>query len=530
MSKNHTTANQYWTRRETLRYAAATALGLSAGIPLLGGCSIGSQAPAANGGQPPAQPTGTLRVAHLGDPTSLDPSIAGNAVSLPIVSHNIYESLLGFNGDTSELVGVLAERWESSPDGRQWTFYLKDGVTFHDGAPLTSSAVKKTFQYYSRSGAQWAVLLPPNATYDDSDPRVIRISSPASFPDLGRNATLIRMISPNLVDRGPEAVNKTPTGTGPFRFESYTTAKSIVLTANRQYRGPGPYLEGLQFQIIPDASARVAALRSGSVDLVYNVPPSDAAALKTASNLAVTEKPLWRVGQLIIFTKHQPVDNLALRRAIAHAIDKEAIVNSILRGVGRRQDNILPEGIYGYRQPATQYPYDLDKARQFLAQSGLPSPVEIEAVWSPELGENIGRVEQAISGMLSQIGVTMKATQIPFAEVTKVIVDPKTKPYHAVAGELGWLTGGPLFFATKYFQRTSEFDAMNDLNTRMLSTPDGPERLQLMADLQELFAQQLPAIPLYNSIQVDAYSNAVQGYSAPKDGFQPRFGQVYLSQ
>ncbi|GAB3588595.1 ABC transporter substrate-binding protein [Amycolatopsis endophytica] len=529
MSKDPNTTF-YWTRRETLRFAAATALGLSAGVPVLAGCSVGSQGSATNAGPPPSQPTGTLRVAHLGDPTSLDPSLAGNAVSLPIISHNVYESLLGFDGDTSNLVGVLAERWESSPDAREWTFHLREGITFHDGAPLTSSAVKKTFQYYKRSGTQWGVLLPPNATFDDTNPRVIRVSSPDSFPDMGRNATLIRMISPNLVDQGPDAVNKTPTGTGPFRFESYTTAKSLVLSANRQFRGPGPYLERLQFQIIPDASARVAALRSGSVDLVFNVAPSDAGTLKSAGNLAVTEKPLWRVGQLILFSNHRPVDNVVLRRALAHGIDKEAIIKSILRGVGKRQDNVLPEGVYGYQQPATQYPYDPNKARELLAQSGLTTPVELEAVWSPELGENIGRVEQAISGMLSEIGVNLKATQIPFAEVTKVIVDPQQKPYHAVAGELGWLTGGPLFFATKYFQRTSEFAAMNDLNNKMLTTPDGPERLRLLAEIQELFAQQLPVIPLYNSVQVDGHSTSVQGYSSPKDGFQPNFGQVYLSQ
>ncbi|WP_084022689.1 ABC transporter substrate-binding protein [Amycolatopsis thermoflava] len=518
-------------RREALRWGIGAGAGLVVGLPVLSGCSIGSQQSSGGGqGSPPATPTGVLRVGHPADPSSLDPSVAFDGATLSVLSNHVYEGLLRFKQGTSDVEGLLAESYESSPDAREWTFRLREGVKFHDGEVLNSTAVRKTFEYYSREDAGLSLLIPADAVFDDSDPAVFRVKSPKPAPDMARNATLVGIISPKLVAQGVDVVKATAVGTGPFRFVSYTAAKSIVLTANPDYRGPGPYVQEVQFLIIPDASARASALRSGSIDLVAKVAPADAVALRSDRNLVVQEAPTWSQSEVIFFLKSPVSDNLKVRQAVAHAIDKAALIKSIQNGVGTPAESVLPPGVYGYHAPATKYSYDLGKAQQIIAECGLSSPVQAEIIWAPELGASLDKMAFAISGMVKKIGVELKVTQKPIGEIAKQIMDTTLqKPYQSVMGDMGWLNGAPLFLTTGYFETVSGFEELKPLKEKMVSTPDGPERLQVIADMQELFARQLPMIPLYTVTEIDVHRSAVQGYSVPRDGFLPRLGEVYLS-
>jgi peptide/nickel transport system substrate-binding protein len=393
--------------------------------------------------------------------------------------------------------------------------------------------VKASCQYYTGGASPWASLLPKNATYDDSDPQALKIKSDTALPDLGRNATSLVVISPKLIAAGADAVNKTPTGTGPFKFVSYTTAKSVVVAANTGYRGPGPYLEGIEFQIIPDASTRASALRSGAVDLVRRMSTTDVAPLRTSQQFKVTEKPVSITTYLWLFQKYAPTDNTKIRQAIAYGIDRQAIVKSIFGGdAARAIDSVLPPDLYGYKSPATQYKHDPNRAKQLVHDSGLPTPVAMECVWATETGGSHGRVLEAISGELKQIGIDLKVTNKPVTDMLKNMSATYQRATNGFITDVGWgFTGGPLIFSLDLFSVTDQIDdpKFTNLQSSALTTPDGPRRLQMFADLQEYLAEQVPVVPLYEEVAIDAFKSSVQGYTTPGDGVRPEYGPVYLS-
>ncbi|UIJ60418.1 ABC transporter substrate-binding protein [Amycolatopsis acidiphila] len=510
-------------RRSLLRVGAMAGAGLALGATGLTACGTGAGPSGGAAARPPAKPTGVLRVAAL-EPDNLDPALSSGS-GIVLIGNNVYEALLRFRGDSADVEGALAESVQSSADAREWTFRLKKGITFHDGSPLTSSAVRSSYEYFARQKGPFTALIPTGAVYDDSDPDVFRVVLKNPFPDMQRNATFISIISPKLLAAGPGAVAKTPVGTGPFKFVSYTAAQSLLFEANTNYRGPGPYLERIEMPIIPDPVARVAALRSGGVDLITKVAPTDAASLRGNRSLSVQDSALWSAVQLIFFLGSAPANNLQIRQAIAHSIDKDAIVRSILGGSGQPANSFVPPGVYGYATPRTQYAYDVQKAKDLVAESGLSGPVELGVIWAPELGPNIDRVAQAVSAMAQKVGIDLRVQQKSVSAIAKEI-NSSTKEDQAVCGSLQWLNGGPFHFTTNYLKTVSGFSALDDLNGQLVTTPDGPRRLEILATMQELVAEQVPAVPLYVQSNIIALKNSVRGFVSPKSGYL-RLGEVY---
>lgn len=523
-------------RRDLLRWTSLGGVGLVVGAQWLTACTSDGEERRRPVGEPPTQPTGTLKIANNGEPTSLDPAV-GTGWDEGAVLSGVYERLLRFKGDTLELDGELAESFESSPDAREWTFTLTEGISFHDGEPLTSSAVKASLQYYAKSAGIWAPMVPANAIYDDSDPRVLRIASKTPFPDLARNVAVLSVISPKLVSAGTDAVGKTPIGTGPFKFVRYHTAREVVLEANADYRGPGPYLEKIEIPIIPDASARVAALRSGGVDLVRRMRPPDARQLRDNADFVVTSKTVGDTIALYLNTKRKAIDDVRVRQAIAHAIDREAISKAIFDGVGVDVLNsILPRGNYGYQSPSMRYAYDPEKAKRLIADTGLPTPISLELAYITEVGPaaSLDRILQVVGRMLSDVGITLNVKKIAQQESARLYGDPEQKGApdgYLYTISMGLTTGPWTFGFRLYDNYTGLYDdsEFQELQERVTNTPDGPKRLQAFAEMQEYVARELPVVPLFEQKTIDVRKASVQGYESPKIATLPDYGQIYLS-
>ncbi|MEU6644006.1 ABC transporter substrate-binding protein [Saccharomonospora sp. NPDC046836] len=524
-------------RRGALRLGAAAGLGMTIGLPALTGCSLGSTPASRPSSTPPARPTGVLRVANNAEPQTLDPTVATNIADVGILMHNVYEGLVQYRGDTNELEPLLAEHFESSPDAREWIFRLRQGVTFHDGEPLTSSAVKASFDYAKASRGAYGYFLPDGATYDDSDPTVLRITTPTPFPDMARNVSVQKIISPKLIRAGATSIKRSPAGTGPFRFVSYRTAQSVVLEANQNYwrTGSGPYLERLEFLIIPDPDGRISALRSGSVDLVLKVTPTNSLGLRGDQNIVVTQNNSWTTSKIFLYTKTPPMDNLKLREALSYAIDRQALIKSILRDVGgESNDSWVVPGLYGYHEPATTYPYDPDRARQLIAESGLPTPISINLAYSPDVGGPGEQLAQAISGMVKEVGIDLTVVSKAGGELGKVHTSPggNPRPWHAMLGGRTFITGSAAHcIALQCLERENQLEdpRLADLGKQVLNTANGPERLQLFADVEQRVAELAPMVTLYTEVALHAHRNTVQGFVPPQDGLLPSYGSVYLA-
>jgi peptide/nickel transport system substrate-binding protein len=303
-----------------------------------------------------------------------------------------------------------------------------------------------------------------------------------------------------------------------------------VLTANPSFYGPGPYFESLQFSIITDASARVEALRSDQVDLVMKVAPPALKRLEREPGLDASTKDSWTVTTMTIRTAQTPTENADVRRAIAYAINRDAIVKSIMLDQANVIDSIMPPGIYGSTEPETKYSYDPDKAKELLKGAGI-GDAQIKVVSIPNVYVQGELVAQAVTEQLKDVGFDASLDLVDVGVYVKEITSPEPARHNVFIGEYGWLNGGPFFFSTGEFANYSQFtnSELTRLSEEMTRLPDGDKRLSVLADIQEVVAGEVPLFPICQQKQSSTYRAAIHGFNTPIDGFLPNFGPVFSS-
>lgn len=494
-----------------------------AGIGSLAGCFGDDSEPGPHGSRPPKVPTGTLRIANPGEPNFIDPSQALELTEWSMC-RNVYDGLMEFDREYAELTGALATKWESAPDAKEWIFTLRDGVTFHDGEAFDSTAARKTLEYYKDK--TWGLTVANLAEIDDSDPLTLRVMFSQPAPDFARDQTIVRMMSPKLI--AEDAASKRAVGTGPYKFVKWNKGQSIILEANNDFWGKGPYFETIELRAIGDQTAAISALTSGEIDVVMKAPPRQTEDLSRHPNLQAITKPSWLEGHLIIRASMDPTSDVRVRQAIAWALDREAIVKNVLLDQATVATSPMPRDTYGKIDPETAYSRDLERARALLAQAGHPDGVSFKmAVWAGirVLGEEVA---QAVVGQLADAGINVDLDILEPGVATQDLVAKKPK-YHVHHAEYGWANGGPFHFtlgtALGHAQYTGK--ELTALVEKVKTTPDGPERLAALADTQELFMQELPHLPLYHLTLSDLAVSSLRGYTNPKDGYFPAFQQAY---
>ena len=461
--------------------------------------------------------TGLLRVANPGEPNFIDPANALEVTEFAII-RNVYDGLLLWNADYTALVPGLALSWESNDEATEWVFNLREGVSFHDGSTFNSSVARKTIEYYLDK--EWGFVAAGLQEVDDSDPAVLRVLFSDASPDFARNqAAVMYMMSPMLIDE--DAAGERAVGTGPFRFAAWNPGESVVLEANEDYWGEGPFLETVELQNIADQTAAITALRAGDIDLVLKVPPRQVAEFRQDANFGVSTTNSWTEGHLLFRTDQTPTDDVLVRQAIAYAIDRESIVENVLLGEAVVANTPLPPGTYGAVDPPTGYTHDPDMARKLLSDAGLDGLELRMSVFAAirVLGEE---VSQAIVGQLAEAGINVALDiQEAGVAVTDLIADePEHQLFHV---EYGYDTGGPLHFTLGSALGHPRYDGeeLNSLIQQVSTTPDGPDRMQALAEAQDVFMRELPHLPLYHLNLSDVFRADLEGYTVPKDGYQP---------
>lgn len=312
------------------------------------------------------------------------------------VRNLLFNSLVK-KAENFDYVGELASEIKTSEDGKQITFVLRSNVKFHNGHPFTSADVKYTFdQLFENKGFKSSAFFdtvpvkPGDATLDqDGKPaktksvrHIVSLETPdpniAVFnlarPGL-RNQLLSNLVAIPIVAQGTvPSLKESPIGSGPFKFVAFDRSQNTVeLAANPEYWDGGmPKVAKLRIKTVTDASALQAELQSGGVDLApvpSNLPPDSIKALGSYPNLKAEQFDGSNIQYFGFNTSKAPLDNVKIRRAIAHAIDREKIVKELLSGQGKIASSILPEGSWAY-SPGTQYNFDPERSRQLLSEAG----------------------------------------------------------------------------------------------------------------------------------------------------------------
>jgi peptide/nickel transport system substrate-binding protein len=367
----------------------------------------------------------TLVFGASADPVSLDPAVTSDGESFR-AQIQIYETLVSQVPGTTKPTAGLAIGWKSSNGGKTWTFKLRKNVRFHDGTQFDAKAVCANFdRWYNFRGAlqsdaasyYYNVVFggfknpekgapgPAKALYRNcqakaADVAVINlkrvfgpfvgamtlapfsIQSPAALVKYGADKgklTADGVFVPlgTYGTPGGQAV-----GTGPFKLESWKTGDKLVLVRNDSYWGTKAALRRVIIRAISDNSARLQALQTGEIQGYDNVEPQDIKSIQRSSKLKVIDRPSFNVGYVTINQNVEPFDNLLVRKAFAHALDRAAVVKAFYAGRGTVAHQFQPPAVLGYSKNVPKYPYSPAKARALLRQAGLELPVEVE-FWYP---------------------------------------------------------------------------------------------------------------------------------------------------
>jgi len=493
-------------------------------LALTAGCSSG-------GGQQPAGGTqGQQDGAGAGggndavvygvgvDATTMDPQMVDNVPTANAVMH-VHETLVTWDKDMN-IVGKLAETWETSSDGKTWTFHLRKGVKFQDGADFNAEAVKKSFERIldPATGSPRRSILSMITAMKVVDPYTIELTTNEPFgPFLSQLATYnAAILSPKAIDQYGKDYGRHPAGTGPYILKEWQPGEKMVFERNENYWGEKPKTKTLVFKIIPENTTRVMALQTGEVDIISNVPPFQIEQLKANKDVEVVLAEGFRTIYLGMNMKNKPFNDVRVRQALNYAIDRDAIIQTVLGGTATKAVGPEATSIPGAASDLPTYEYNPDKAKQLLAEAGYPNGVEIK-FYAPFGRYNMDKqVAEAIQAQIAQAGFKADLQTLDWSIFSNALREGKDTQLFMVgkgspSGDLDftsqicWKTGGSLNYS---FLSDPTIDKLVDEQRR---TVDPEKRKQVLHEMQLKVQEALPWASLYYEKQIVAKRKNIAG-------------------
>ena len=510
----------------------------STGVGLVAlGSGVGTPSVAAAGEGPTPKRGGVLTIGQDENPIGLDPHKTA-AFSTGNIAEHIYTCLLRWDATASHVEPDLATSWEN-PDPQTFVFHLRDGVKFHNGDALTSEDVKFTFQRLvdPATRSPWVSIFSVISAIETPDPRtvVFRLANPFS-PFLNYLATVkyTAIVSREDVRQRGDLI-KGGTGTGPFMLEDFRPNSLIRLKRNADYYEPGlPYLDGLDFRIIPDEGSRMAALRAGSVQLTWLGRPDSAAQMRDVPDIVAPEPKSYSRLLLLEFDQRRPPFNdVRVRRAFSLALNRELIVKVVWRGHAGLTASLPPvqEPFAVPSGDVLGLPYareDVAAAKALMAEAGLAAGFETIFAVSPA---NYGDVQiaQMVQQMVGRVGIRIKILQ---KEWSNLVADfQSTESPISMAG-LVWGPDPDTNISIRLDSRSTvnpgktPDPVLDELLAKARQSYDATERASLYRAVQQRVADMAYVItPCAAALRWEMWSTKLQGYRA-----LPSAQRVYLRQ
>ena len=362
-------------------------------------------------------------------------------------SQHMFEALIRKDAKGNWLPG-LAASWQQIDD-LTWEFKLRKGVKFHDGTEFTAEDVAFTFNRVPNipnNPNPYTVNIRPVASVETPDPYTARLKLKNPDPLVAGPLSSIFIVSHTAAkDASPSDFQsgKAAIGTGPYKFVSYTPDDRLVLVRNDDYWGGKPAWDKVTFRIISSDASRVAALLAGDVDVIDFVPPGDVKRIEGDSKTAVYKGPSARLMYLALDVGRSPtpyatdadgkplaknpMQDLRVRKAMAIAINRDALVSQVMYGVADPANEVVPEGTIGFDPTMPKLNYDPEGAKKLLAEAGYPDGFGLTIHCSNNRYVNDGQVCQAIGQMLSRVGIKMKVETMPLNVFFPKIAAPKNE-------------------------------------------------------------------------------------------------------
>ncbi len=453
-----------------------------------------------------AQAQTSLTLAMQLEPPHLDPTSAAAGAIDSVVYSNIFEGLTRFMGDGSIVPG-LAKSWEISDDGLTYTFKLQDGVKFHDGTTMDAEDVKFSLD---RARAEDSVNAQKALFAGISDVTVIdplTVQLTLSEPN---GNMLFNLAWGDAVIVAPESIENiktNPVGTGAFKFTDWVQGDRIDIERNPDYWGTPAILESATFKFISDPTAAFAAVMAEDVDVFSSFPAPE--------NLPQFEAdPRFQVligsteGETILSTNNKmpPFDNVKVREAVAHAIDRQAIIDGAMFGYGTPIGTHFAPHHPDYLDLTGNSAYDPDLSRKLLAEAGFPDGFETTLYLPPPSYARRGG--EIIAAQLAEVGIKAEITNVEWAQWLETVFRGKdfglTIVSHTEPMDIG-IYARPEY----YFQYDNP--TFQELMTTLNATTDPAKRSELLAQAQTIISEDYVNGYLFQLAQLSVAKAGVQG-------------------
>ncbi len=483
------------------------------------------------------------------DAQKLDPADVDDGESVNSLAQ-VCEGLVGFKQGTLEVVPVLAESYEISPDGLAYTFHLREGVRFHDGTPLNAETARFSFDrqmdpdhpahFETASFQYWQNLYSAIESLETVDPMTLRFH--LSEPNAGLLGALASfpawLVSPGAFEKYGQEMIFHPVGTGPYRFLEWRPSEAILYERNPDYWGQAAGFERLVLRSIPLNTSRLSELLAGNLHGLDGIQPSELSDIQTDPRFQILHAPGMNIGYLAFSQLSGRMQDPELRRAVAMAIDRENLVRLALDGYGTVAAYPAPKGYLGIPDDAGPVRFDPEAAKALVAAhpEWTEQPITLATFGQPRMYfPDPQRFASLIRNDLEQAGFRVEIINREF----------KSHLHTTRRGEfemalLGWIADTPdpdnflsTFLHSKAaavgsatnisFYRNPEMDTLLD---DALTRTDPAARAALYRQALDLWARDLPLVPLVQADQIVVLDRHIGGYKLSPTG-NHFFGPAY---
>ncbi len=478
------------------------------------------------GGEEQSADTGNnLIIARSTDALTLDPGYAYSEGEIDLMYH-MFDGLVKFKNADLEVEPALAETWDTSEDGTEWVFHLRQGVKFHDGTDFNADAVVFSFSrlidenhpFYGMGDYSYFDYLLGDAiksveTVDDYTVKFTLNDKFAPFLTyMGYYSEFI--VSPTAVEKYGQEFFKNPVGTGPFKFSEWKKDEYVSMTANKDYWGDVPQIDTLIWKVVPDDSTRLMELETGTVQAVKSIPPNQLEKVKSNDALIFEQVAGANIFYLAFNVTKEPFNNPLLRKAVSYAIDVPSLVASSYEGLATAAINPMPPTVFGWNNSIEGYTYNPEKAKQLLAEAGYPNGITVDLNTFTGARPYISRpldAAEIIKANCAECGITVNIVTLEWGD-HKTTLDNLEHDM----GFIGWydIPYPANFLSTMLLDGSNTGWAPQtvvDLTQKALSTYDRDEQSAYYKEVQQLVFEDTPLLPIAHSDYTIAYSKDIEG-------------------
>lgn len=515
------------------RRLALAAAALSAAL-VLSACA-GSGDPAPNAGSDAGEPVsgGTLafgRVAAVNDLDLNQQITANNAFAID----KIFEPLVAFD-EHGEIGPWLAEVDESG-DGLVYTFTLRDGLQFSDGTEVTPDDVVFSLNRHLEVGGPLP-LTAPIAGLEATGEREVTITLDTPYtPFLSELSGFSNGIFPaEFGGKSEEEFFQNPVGTGPFVVDEWDPNGDLSFVKNEHYWQEGkPYLDGLVYTFVADDTQLRQQLAAGQLDAIDTVPAANAAEVDAAANTVLSQTEGWSTEQVFFNTQREQFADRHVRRAIAHALDRDGIATATTFGTAEVANSLLPPSItYSANDEVEALDFDIEAAKAELAQSEYPDGFSTTLLIASGNAQR-AQIAQIVQESLAQIGIEVEIESLDIAVFRERFFaydyDLMINSGQSDAPDPnGFITfqADPEGFSKSYWTHFTD-DRVTELMHEGRTTPDGDEREAIYGEIQQILADEAPYIPLFFPANLKATTDRVHGFTVLPNS-SVRFQDVWVA-